>query len=160
MQNPSTYQRLGAYDISVGRDGRGFQAHGCHGRTAAEPLCHGEVLDRLLPPPRAVAVYARARRRQAGPAFLRSHHGGLRPILQSPQHAGRNFGEQTLGYKFLLVSEFEKRLREWAWRRTAATGPDTTSGILRRRSRIQRRQTIHANVTGAGASVSIDYGLR
>ena len=51
--------------LGRGGTGSGFQAHGCHGRTAAEPLCHGEMFDGLLPPPRAVEVHARARRRQA-----------------------------------------------------------------------------------------------
>jgi len=73
---------------------------------------------------------------------------GSVPILQLPQHAGRNLGEQTLGYKFLLVSEFENRLRanegvvpycgDWA--------QDNLDIFLRRQSYIQRRQTIHANV--------------
>ena len=61
---------------------------------------------------------------------------------------GRNFGEQTLGYKFLLAAEYEQRLKAAggaapycdAWAR------HNLDIFLRRQSYIKRRQTITLNV--------------
>ena len=73
---------------------------------------------------------------------------GSVPILQSAHHAGRNLQEQRLGYKYLLVTEFEAR-------RKALRGEEppycenwarhNIDIFLRRQSYIQRRQTIHPN---------------
>ena len=94
--------------------------------------------------------------------FFEAIMAGSVPILQLPQHAGRNLGEQTLGYKFLLVSEFENRLRaNEGGCRTAATGPKTTwiSFFAGSPTSSAVRPSTQTS-TGAGARRSIDRGLR
>ena len=150
VQNPSTYQRLGAYDISVVEGhAAGFKPMGVMGEQQQNPCvmakCSTDYFHRLA---RSRFTLAPAGDKPWSQRFFEAIMAGSVPILQSPQHAGRNFGEQTLGYKFLLVSEFEKRLRanggvapycgDWA--------RHNLDIFLRRQSYIQRRQTIHANV--------------
>ena len=150
VQNPSTYQRLGAYDISVVEGhAAGFKPMGVMGEQQQNPCvmakCSTDYFHRLA---RSRFTLAPAGDKPWSQRFFEAIMAGSIPILQSSQHAGRNFGEQTLGYKFLLVSEFENRLRanegvapycgDWA--------QHNLDIFLRRQSYIQRRQTIHANV--------------
>ena len=114
VQNPSTYQRLGAYDISVveGR-GRGFKPMGVMGEQQQNPCVMAKCSTDYFTRPRGSRSPLRARRRQAmvPKRFFGSSMAGSDSRFSS---CGNMPGAiwRADARAFLLVSEFENRPRE------------------------------------------------
>ena len=151
VEHPATYKKLGPYDISVGADGKpaGFKPMGVMGEQKQNPCvmakCSTDYFQRLA---RSRYTLSPAGDKPWSQRFFEAIMAGSIPILASQEHAGRNHKEKTLGYKYLLLSEYVARRRkfqgdppycpEWA--------QHNLDIFLRHHSYIMRRQTIHPNL--------------
>ncbi|KAH8074544.1 potassium channel [Aureococcus anophagefferens] len=112
VKDAATHVPLGAYDRSVGGDGAlaGFRPIALNFTTGAttckKATCDPAYYEKLA---RSRFTLAPAGDMPWSLRFFEAVMAGSVPILSSKEHAGRNHAEKTLGYKYLLVSEYVAR---------------------------------------------------
>ncbi|KAH8097358.1 potassium channel [Aureococcus anophagefferens] len=116
VKDAATHVPLGAYDRSVGGDGAlaGFRPIALNFTTGAttckKATCDPAYYEKLA---RSRFTLAPAGDMPWSLRFFEAVMAGSVPILSSKEHAGRNHAEKTLGYKYLLVSEYVARRRRF-----------------------------------------------